>query len=119
MANQIVSVKSIEVHSRGSLDIHFVARNKATKAQINIADRIMFFEVDGVPIREQLVPHPTDPLGLLLVLERNQVEILSKLPTSFSVVDETRIAEGRPKVLWEGTIKRFGYKGAPDATDDA
>lgn len=122
MANQTITSDKITVHSRGSLvfDYKINATNPdKTKTQIDISDWIVYFEVDGVPIREQLVPDPNDALGLVLKLERVQVETLSKLPTAFTIVDETNIADGLPRVLWEGTICRTGYKGAPDATNDA
>jgi hypothetical protein len=118
MANQTVTDKEITVHGRGSLVLPWVARD-ANKAQIDVSNWIVYFEVDGVPIREQLVKNPADPLGLILKLERVQVATLSKLPTRFAFIDETYATEGLPRVLWEGVISRTGYVGDPDATNDA
>ncbi len=118
MANQTVTDTEITVHGRGSLVLPYKVQD-ANKTQIDISTWKVFFEVDGVPIREQLVADPSDPKGLLLKLERAQVETLKKTATRFAFVDETQIASDLPMVLWEGKISRSGYVGAPDTVDDA
>lgn len=118
MANQTITKDTITVHGRGSLVLPYKARDTAGN-QIDVSHWFVYFEVDGVPIRELLTLDPNDPLGLLLKLERSQVATLSKNPTRFALVDESRMLEDLPTVLWEGTIKRTGYVGDPDAQDDA
>lgn len=118
MANQTITDTEITVHGRGSLVIPYKVKN-AGGIQQDYSARILYFEVDGVPIREQLEEDPSDPLGLLIKLERTQVATLKKTPTRFAVIDETDSANDIFTVLWEGTIVRTGYVGAPDTTDDA
>lgn len=119
MANQTITDTTITVHGRGSLELPYKARDASTKAQIDVSNWIVFFEVDGVSLREQLVKDPNDPLGLVLKLERAQVATLKRSATRFALIDETRIAEDLPRVLWEGKINVTGYVGAPDEQDDA
>lgn len=120
MSNQTITADTITVHGRGSLVLPYKVKD-ASGTQINISSWVVFFEVDGLaePIREQLVSDPNDALGLRIVLERAQIAMLSKTPMRFAVIDETNIAQDLPNVLWEGTINRSGYLGAPDTTPDA
>lgn len=119
MANQTITEGTIEVHGRGSLVLPYKAKNKQGE-QIDISSWVIYFEVDGLeqPIREQLVADPNDPLGQRIVLERAQVAMLTSTAKNFSVIDETNMTDDLPFVLWTGKIKRVGYLGEPDATDD-
>ena len=119
MPNQTVTDTTITVFGRGSLELPYLARDATTKAQIDVSNWIVYFEVDGVPIRKQLVKNPNDALGLILRLTRTDVAKLKKVATRFALIDETRIAEDLPKVLWEGRINVTGYVGDPDTQDDA
>ncbi len=118
MANQTVTSSTITVHGRGSLVLPFKV-NDASNAQVDISGWTVYFEVDGVPIREQLVADPDDALGLLLKLERTQIAQLSKTAKRFAFVDETNSVDDLFFVLWNGTIARTEYVGSADATDDA
>ncbi|UYY77471.1 hypothetical protein [Sphingomonas sp. R1] len=121
MANQTVTTTEISVHSRGSLELTFRFYRKTgptTREQIDLSTRTLFFEVDGVPIREALVAHSTDTKAKVIILESDQVETLRKTATECLIRDETEIATRRPKVIWRSTIKRFGFLGAPDAQVD-
>ncbi|MFI8667960.1 hypothetical protein ACIGGE_16155 [Qipengyuania sp. NPDC077410] len=120
MANQTITEETIAVHGRGSLVLPYKVQN-ANGEQVDISDWSIYFEVDGnpYPIREPLVPDPNDPLGQRIVLERQQVAMLTKSPSRFSVIDETNMGDDLPYVLWEGTIKRTGYVGEPDNIPDA
>ncbi|GGD64760.1 hypothetical protein GRI62_11780 [Erythrobacter arachoides] len=113
MANHTITASSITVHGRGSLILPFKLRLE-NGDQIDISARPIFFEVDGVPIREQLLPDPADPLGLILTLERTQIITLGTAPCAFVFVDERRSQEDIYEVLWAGTINRSGYVGTPD-----
>ncbi|MCI1142144.1 hypothetical protein MOP88_07290 [Sphingomonas sp. WKB10] len=87
--------------------------------QIDLTGRTLFFEVDGVPIREKMVADPNDAKGQMIVLENDQIVTLSKTPTRCLIRDETNIAQGLPVVMWDGTINRTGYINEPDSVDDA
>jgi hypothetical protein len=122
MANQTITDTQITVHGRGSLVLPYQLKQKSPDGetvQIDLSSRTLFFEVDGVPVREQMVPDPADPKGKLIVLENDQVVTLGVVATRCLIRDETDIANGRPVVLWDGTIKRVGYINAPDTQDDA
>jgi hypothetical protein len=122
MANQIITDTQITVHGRGSLVLPYKLKQKTSDSetvQIDLSSRTLFFEVDGVPIREQMVSDPADPMGKLIVLENDQVVTLGVVANRCLIRDETNIANGRPVVLWDGTIKRVGYINAPDTRDDA
>lgn len=114
MANHTVSETAITVHGRGSLILPFNVKD-SEGAQIDISGWTVYFEVDGVPIREQLATDPNDALGLRIVLERAQVETLPTAPVPFAVIDESQSGSDLYTVLWEGTIGRTGFKGAPDS----
>lgn len=117
MSNQTVTASAITVHGRGSVVIDYKVKN-ATGAQIDISGWDVWFEVDGIPIRERLVADPADPKGLRIVLEREQVETLENSSRKFAVVDETNSASDIYRVLWAGTISRNGYVGDPDTVED-
>ena len=122
MANSTTTKDTITVHGRGSLRQRWKHQRKAadgTITQTDLSGRTIFFEVDGlqVPIREQVVPDPADPLGIIIVLENEQVRNLKLTPTQFTLIDETEGEDGLPVVLWEGKINRYGYVGLPDQTD--
>lgn len=119
MANQTITDTTISVFGRGSLELPYQARDATSKAQIDVSNWVVYFEVDGVPLRKQLVKNPNDPLGLLLRLTRTDVSKLKKTATRFALIDETRIAEDLPRVLWEGRINVTGYVSDPDTIDDA
>jgi hypothetical protein len=122
MANQIITDKLITVHGRGSLVLPYKLNQKTgdgKTVQVDLSTRTLFFEVDGVPIREVMVVDPADPLGKLVVLENDQIVTLGKTATRCIIRDETDIASGRPVVLWDGKINRDGYIGNPDSVDDA
>jgi len=122
MANQTITGSQITVHGRGSLVLPYKLQQKNSDGkveQVDLSARTLFFEADGVPIREAMVADPADPLGKLIVLENDQIVTLSKAPTRCIVRDETDVASGRPVVLWDGKINRDGYVGAPDSVDDA
>lgn len=116
MTNQTVTKDKITVHGRGSVIIDYMVKD-ALGTQIDISGWDIWFEVDGVPIREPLVPNPSDPLGKLIVLERDQVEILKTKPCAFAVIDESQMTSDIYRVLWRGTIVRDGYVGEPDTID--
>jgi len=113
MANHTVTENSITVHGRGSLVLPF-KMNDAQGNQINISTMPLFFEIDGISLREALVFDPADPLGRRIMLERAQVELLGSSPLNFAVIDETEAAQDIYNVIWTGTITATGYKGAPD-----
>ena len=117
MSNQTITGTSITVHGRGSLVLPFAMKD-AVGAPIDISEKVIYFEVDGIPIREQLEADPNNALGQRLVLERTQIATLKKTPSKFSIVDETLSVDDLFVVLWTGTIARDGYVGAPDATED-
>lgn len=122
MANQTITGTQITVHGRGSLVLPYRPTAKTADKgtiQIDISGRTLYFEVDGVPIRELMVPDPDDPKAQRIVLESNQIAILSKTPTRCIIRDETNIAAGLPYVMWNGTINRDGYVGDPDTVNDA
>lgn len=122
MANQTITGTTITVHGRGSLVLPYKLERKtgdSTTEQVDLSTRTLYFEVDGVPIREVMVANPSDPLGKMIVLENDQIVTLSKNPTRCIIRDETDIANGRPVVLWDGKINRDGYIGNPDSVDDA
>lgn len=122
MANQTITGTQITVHGRGSLVLPYKLNQKTSDGktvQVDLSTRTLFFEVDGVPIREVMVVDPSDALGKLIVLENDQIVTLSKAPTRCIIRDETDIANGRPVVLWDGKINRDGYVGVPDKVDDA
>ena len=79
MSNQTVTANSITVHGRGSLILPFRLNNDQG-SQTDISGWPLYFEIDGIPIRERLQPDPGNPLGQVIVLERAQVEMLSKQP---------------------------------------
>jgi hypothetical protein len=106
-----ITDNSITVHGRESLVLPFKVTGQ------DISTWTVYFEVDGIPIREQFVADPNDATGLRLILERDQVELLKKSDCQFSVIDERDSANGIYIVLWTGTIKRIGYVGAPDSVD--
>lgn len=113
MANLEISGTDISIHSRGSYRDAFKISD-GTDGYDNIAALKLWFEVDGIPIREALVPDPTDPTVQWLTLERAQVETLTTSYLPYSIIDETNLAADLPVVLVSGQIKRHGYKGAPD-----
>ena len=122
MANQSITDKLITVHGRGSLVLPYKLTQKTSDGKtepVDLSTRTLYFEVDGVPIREVMVVDPSDAKGKLIVLENDQIVTLSKLPTRCIIRDETDIAAGRPVVLWDGKINREGYVNDPDAVDDA
>lgn len=114
MANHTITSETITVHGRGSLVLPFKIRAQ-NGDQIDISAMPLYFEVDGVSIREPLETDPDDALGLRIVLERTQIQLLGTTPLEFVVVDETDAANDIYEVLWAGTITRKGYKGNPDA----
>ncbi len=116
MANQTVTNTSITVHGRGSLVVEYKVKN-AAGVQVDISGWQLWFEVDGVPIREALVADPNDALGKRIVLERAQVATLKTSDCKFSVIDETDAINDIYRVLWSGTIKREGYVGVPDTAE--
>src|SRR3546814_5498749 len=92
MANSSITTDLITVHGRGSLVLPYKLKQRSsdgTVVQIDLSTRTIYFEVDGVPIRELLVGDPADPLGKLIVLENDQVVILKKSPTPYIIRDET------------------------------
>lgn len=122
MANQTIIGNQITIHGRGSLVLPYkltkrVSALSTETTQVSLAGRTLYFEVDGVPIREEMITDLNDPQGKLIVLENVQIVTLQKTATSCVIRDETDIAIGRPVVLWSGTIKRDGYIGAPDAVE--
>lgn len=122
MANQTITGTQITVHGRGSLVLPYKLNRKTSDGKtepVDLSGRTLFFEVDGVPIREVMVVDPADPLGKLIVLENDQIVTLGKTATRCIIRDETDIASGRPVVLWDGKINRDGYIGNPDSVDDA
>jgi hypothetical protein len=122
MANQTITGTLITVHGRGSLVLPYRPTVKTADkgtVQIDISGRTLYFEVDGAPIRELMVADPDDPKAQKIVLESNQIAILSKTPTRCIIRDETNIAAGLPYVMWNGSINRDGYVGDPDTVNDA
>jgi hypothetical protein len=119
MANQTVTKDKITVHGRGSVIIDYKVRD-ALGNQLDISGWDLWFEVDGLtePIKEALVPDPSDPLGQRILLERKQVELLKLQPTKFALIDESASIGDVYRVLWNGTINRDGYLGPPDEISD-
>jgi len=118
MANHTVTdnpdgTSTIAVHGRGSLAIDYKEQDDDGN-QIDISGQQLFFEVDGPPIRIQLVADPSDPKGQLIKLTRTLVEKLKKTPSNWTVIDETDMEDDMPVVTWNGTISRTGYVGEPD-----
>lgn len=113
MANHTITESNITINSRGSLSIPLEYFDESGVQQ-DISDWTVYFEVDGCGIRELCVVNPDDALGLIVVIERSQVETLSTTDSPFNFVDETSGAESA-RVLWSGNIRREGYKGAPDS----
>jgi hypothetical protein len=118
MANQTTTPNLISVHGRGSLTLYWRPED-ASKKRIDVSDWVVFFEVDGASIRERFIKDPNDPLGLMVHVERSQIETLKTTPTRCAFIDERRIDEGLPYVVFESKIARYGYINVPDATDDA
>ena len=115
MPNQVITADTIVVHGRGSLSLPYQVKN-ATGTRVDISGWNIIFEVDGVPISTALVADPNDAQGLLIELTRAQIATLKTKATRFAVIDVRN--ETKPVVLWEGTIRRSGYAGDPDAVDD-
>ena len=114
MSNVTITSNSIVVHSRGSLKLPYKVFDLGVQRDISAAT--YYFEVDGIPIRKALVVNPADALGKLLTLNRTEVQSLTNTPMKFSVIDETDAAF--PIVMWDGSINRLGYLGAPDTVVD-
>lgn len=119
MANQTVTKDKITVHGRGSVIIDYKVKD-GNGNQLDISGWDLWFEVDGLsePIKESLVPDPSDPLGQRIQLEREQVELLKLQPTKFALIDESQSSIDVYRVLWNGTINRDGYLGPPDEVSD-
>jgi hypothetical protein len=114
MANIEVTGNDISIHARGSWRDDFLIADEAGNF-LDISNLKLFFEVDGVSLREALVADPENPTVQWLSLERAQIEKLTRSPQRYSIIDETDIDEDLPVVLAEGTIRYHGYKGLPDA----
>jgi hypothetical protein len=113
MANLEINGADLSIHSRGSYRDAFKISDGADGFE-DISALTLFFEVDGIPIRELLDPDPLDRTTQWLTLERTQVETLTTSYLPYSIVDETDMADDLPIVLVSGQIKRHGYKGLPD-----
>lgn len=116
MPNMTVTSDKIVVHGRGSVVIDYKVTDTAG-TQVDISALPLFFEVDGVPIREPLVADPNDPLGRRIVLEREQVESLKTSLSRFAVIDESDAAQDVYIVLWDGMISRTAYIHDPDTAE--
>lgn len=110
---------SIAIHGRDCFDEPFDYWDvvDGAEVQIDISARPLRFEVDGVPLNAPLEANPDDPKGQRIVLTNSQVASLKTDPTQFTVRDESNIVDGKAKVLWFGSIKRFGYANEPDTVD--
>jgi hypothetical protein len=113
MANLEIYGADLSIHSRGSYRDAFKISDGNDGFE-NISALKLWFEVDGIPIREALVPDPEDNTTQWLTLERTQVETLTTSYLAYSIIDETNVAADLPVVLVSGQIKRHGYKGMPD-----
>ena len=105
----------ISVHGRECLKIPYSRweGDGNNRVQLDISASTIFLEIPAINFRTQLLVDPGDAKGLLIFMEREDVERLPTAPTPFAIVDET--VEDQPDVEWEGRIYRRGYKGAPDA----
>lgn len=108
MASYTISKSTIVVHARGSVDMPFSIQDA------DISNWPLWFEVDGASIRKRLSPDPSNPTGQRIVLENALVVLLAKKPLQFVVLDERRVDDDLPDVIWSGTISREGYIGPPD-----
>lgn len=77
-----------------------------------MAERTVYFEVDGASLHILMGPSPDDPDSLLIALTNDQVSLLKTKPLPCSICDVTDALY--PVVLWSGEISRFGYIGEPD-----
>lgn len=110
----IITGNLISVHGREGLLLPYARFTLVNniETQVDISANHVFFEVSTAHLRVPLVVNPADPLGLLILLERSDVEKLQTTPSPFIVVDESGEI---PVVEWDGTIRRTGYKGDPSA----
>lgn len=99
------------VHGRGGYSLSIQSFDPATDVQTDLSGHSVFFEVTGTAIRTLCTADPLDPLAVVAVLSREDVETIPERATSFAAVDETFPL---PVVLVAGTIQRTGYKGAPN-----
>lgn len=106
------ATKTITVHGRGSLTLPIESfEDEGETVQRDLSASVFRFEVDGIPISELAVTHPTDPLSQVIVLERAQISMLKKEGGKFdkawkcTLVDETRSSEDIYEVIWSGYIK--------------
>lgn len=112
MSNATTTSNSISVHGRGSLTLPFKLFGADGVTQTDISAKTFYFEVDGISFRKALTVDPADAKGLLISLTRNDIALLKTTDCPFAVIDETNPTA--PVVEWDGTIKRFGFVGAPD-----
>lgn len=118
LTNDTVTRDLITVHGRGSLTKTIRYRDKASEQLIDIADRVLFFEIDGVSLRVELAAG-ADDFTRIISLTTDNIELLGPKPTQFGLRDETAAASGKSFVVWAGQIKRAGFKGAPDSENEA
>jgi hypothetical protein len=113
MSHVSKDAKTIVVHGREGLNIPYTRYLKSPagrEQQVDISGMTIFFEVPGAHLRLQLIPNPSDAMGLLIQLSRAQVATLPTIESDFIVIDESAIV---PVIEWEGKISRVGYVGAP------
>jgi hypothetical protein len=117
LTNDTVTRDLITVHGRGSLTKAISYRDKASEQFIDIANRVLFFEIDGVSLRVELAAG-ADDFTRIISLTTDHIETLGPKATQFSLRDETAAANGKSFVVWAGQIKRAGFKGAPDEENE-
>ena len=103
----------ITVHGREGLLLPYTKFTKTTtgrEEQVDISNSVIYIEIPAANLRKLLVPNPSDEMGLLIKLLREEVESLPKTQSEFVVIDETGEV---PNVEWIGKIERVGYTGAP------
>lgn len=112
MPNATFNGNNIAVHSRGSLRLEYKAYLSDGTTQVDASGWNLWFEVDGVSIRQKLIADPNDAMGQLAVLDTTVVVQLDTENCPYIIRDES--VSNQPVVVQEGYIKRYGYDGAPD-----
>jgi hypothetical protein len=72
---------------------------------IDLSARSLYFEIKGVR-REPLEQDPSNPLGRVIVLTKDEIALLPLAPTEFALIDESGEVFD---VLWSGKITGYGW----------
>ena len=101
-------METISVHGREAYSA--LIKSVVGVTNIDIGDFIIYFECPIASIRKRLIPDLVDTTALRLILTRDEVALLSTVPSPFVFIDETT---DLPKVIKSGLIHRYGYIGSP------